>query len=47
MNARGNSEKGKVISNQDIQKDFVGELDLELAGRFSKVRFVEDWGQAI
>lgn len=47
MNARGNSEKGKIISNQDFQKDFVGELDLELAGRFSKARFVEDWGQEI
>ena len=44
LNACGNSEKGKIISNQDIQKDFVSKIDLELAGRISKLRFVQDGG---
>lgn len=47
MNTLENSETEKGISNQDIQKDFIGEIDLEVARRISKVRFIENWGQVI
>lgn len=47
MNTLENSETEKGISNQDIQKDFIVEIDLEVARRISKVRFIENWGQVI